>query len=126
MKSGREVVRRLWVDVNDEKSGEYLDRIIGSKEFKEGCLVGTTDGFEQIAVSNDQYQVNAYYGNLIYEQKLREAEISKLLECYRADMEKFNFPAQKKVCRQGRFDSNFPGRSATVIIVRELPFRKWG
>ncbi len=107
MKSGREVVRRLWVDVNDEKSGEYLDRIIGSKEFKEGCLVGTTDGFEQIAVSNDQYQVNAYYGNLIYEQKLREAEISKLLECYRADMEKFNFTRAKESVPAGALRFEF-------------------
>ena len=108
MKSGREVTRRLWVDVNDQQTGEYLDRIIGSPEFKEGYLMGASDRLSQLVTgSNDQYQVDAYYGNLVYEQKMRETEITKLLECYRADLENFNFTRVKESVPTGALRFEF-------------------
>lgn len=96
MKNGKEVVRRIWVDVNDEETGEYLDRIIGSSEFKEGYLMGASDRLIQLIENDSKYQINAYYGNLVYEQKMRRSEILELLECYREDMEKFNFTRAKE------------------------------
>lgn len=96
MKSGKEVMRKIWVDVNDEQSGEYLDRIIGSQEFKEGYLMGASDRLSQFVEQNDKYEINAYYGNLVYEEKMRKSEILELLKCYKADLENFNFTKAKE------------------------------
>lgn len=96
LKSGREVMRRLWIDVDDEASAGYLDRIIGSEEFKEGYLMGASDRLSRIIEENDRYEIRAYYGNMVYEQKLTQPELLELLECYQADMEFYNFTKIKE------------------------------
>ncbi len=96
LKSGREVMRRIWIDVNDEAVAGYLDRIIGSGEFKEGYLMGASDRLSRIIDENDQYEISAYYGNAVYEQKLTQPELLELLECYQADMEFYNFTNVKE------------------------------
>ncbi|MCM1126743.1 MAG: DUF6449 domain-containing protein [Lachnospiraceae bacterium] len=96
LKNGREVMRNLWVDVNDETNAGYLDRIIGSDEFKEGYLMGASDRLAEVVKENDRYEVTAYYGNLVYEQKLNPDELETLLQCYREDMEFYNFTRVKE------------------------------
>lgn len=125
MKNGREVTRRFWVDVDDEQSGAYLDRIIGSPEFKEGYLIGASDRLSQAISGNGKYQINAYYGNLVYEQKMREAELIKLLECYRADVETFNFTRVKESVPAGAIritltkdiSNNYYGRGSSTMEI---------
>lgn len=90
LKSGREVVRNLWVNVEDEQTAELLDNITGSAEFKEGYMMGTSGQLEEV-LDQEQYTVSAYYGNMIYQHKMSEAELKELLACYRKDMEKFSF-----------------------------------
>lgn len=132
MKNGREVVRRLWVDVNDEQTGEYLDRIIGSTEFKEGYLVGASKRLGQMISQGGDYKINGYYGNLVYEQKMRTEELLELLDCYQADLEKFNFTHVKESTPQGAFVITFEkeisdgyygrGTMSTELMINIYPF----
>ncbi len=96
LKNGREVMRKLWIDVNDENTAGYLDRIIGSDEFKQGYLMAASGKLSQIIEQNEEYGISAYYGNTIYEQKMTQEEILKLLECYQADMGFYNFTNVKE------------------------------
>ena len=96
LKNGRETKRRLWIDVNDENIAGYLDRIIGSDEFKQGYLMAASGKLSQVIEQNEEYEINAYYGNEVYRQKLTQAEILELLECYQADMEFYNFTNVKE------------------------------
>lgn len=132
MKNGREVVRRVWVDMNDEQTGGYLDRIIGSAEFKEGYLVGASDQFAQIIAESGQYQINGYYGNMVYQQKMRKEELLDVLECYQADMEKFNFTRVKESAPQGILEITFEkeisngyygrGTMTSEVMINIYPF----
>lgn len=90
LKSGKEVVRNLWVNVEDEKTAELLDNIIGSAEFREGYMIGASRQLEEV-LNQEQYTVSAYYGNMIYQHKMSETELEELLVCYRRDMENFSF-----------------------------------
>lgn len=101
LKGGREVVRRLWIDVNDENSAGYLDRIIGSDEFKEGYLMAASDRLSEVIEQNKEYKISAYYGNTVYEQKMTQTEILELLECYQADMQFYNFTNVKESAPAG-------------------------
>ena len=63
--------------------------------------MGASDRLSQMFGQSDQYRINAYYGNLVYEQKLREEEILELLECYQEDLEKFTFSSVKESVPKG-------------------------
>lgn len=114
LKGGREVVRRLWIDVEDEKTAGYLDRIIGSDEFKEGYLMAASGRLSQIIEQNEEYKINAYYGNTIYEQKLTQPEILELLECYQSDMEFYNFTNVKESTPAGMIRVEFQKEISNV------------
>ncbi|MDO4303562.1 MAG: DUF6449 domain-containing protein [Bacillota bacterium] len=90
LKNGREVVRNLWVNVEDEQTAKLLDNITGSAEFKEGYMMGASERLDEV-LEQEQYTVRAYYGNMIYQHKMSEAELKELLACYRRDMETFSF-----------------------------------
>jgi len=94
MKNGKEVVRDIAVNVEDEQTQELLDRLIGSKEFKEGYMPGASERLEEL-IDQGQYQVKAYYGNLVYQHRMSVEELKELLACYRKDMEAFSFLAVK-------------------------------
>lgn len=132
LKGGREVTRRIWIDVNDEASAGYLDRIIGSGEFKEGYLMGASDRLSRIIEENDRYKISAYYGNAVYEQKLTQPELMELLECYQEDMELYNFKRIKESIPTGVIRIEFEkelseegygrGTSTTEMGINIYPF----
>ena len=91
LKNGREVYRSLWVNVDDEKTTQLLDRVIGTKEFKEGYMPGYSEALEASLDTNSKYKVEISYGNGIYSQKLGKENLKELLEMYRKDLENANF-----------------------------------
>lgn len=132
LKGGREVMRRLWIDVDDEKTAGYLDRIIGSDEFKEGYLMAASGRLSEVIEQNKEYKISAYYGNTVYEQKMTQAEILELLECYQADMEFYNFTNVKESTPAGMIRIEFEkeisntgygrGTTTTELGINIYPF----
>ncbi len=126
LKSGREVMRRIWIDVNDEASTGYLDRIIGSDEFKEGYLMGASDRLSRIIEENDRYEISAYYGNTVYEQKLTKPELLELLECYQEDMEFYNFTKIKDSTPTGVIRIEFKRNLSDEVYGRATATQEMG
>lgn len=90
LKNGRKVSRTLWVNVEDERTQELLDSIIGSKEFKEGFWMCASDRINGL-LEESRYEVRTVYGNQIYSEGLTLEETREFLEIYRKDLEKANF-----------------------------------
>ncbi len=85
LKSGRQVTRSLWVNVEDDQTARLLDRIIGSAEFKKGYFISTSENLENMAASG-RYKVSATFGNTVYQEKMGQEQIKEFLEAYRKDL----------------------------------------
>ncbi len=87
LKSGREVGRTFLVNFSDPANEELLNRIVGSREYKEGCMQILTDRRSYDYVENITYSNGSSLSWLLPEeaQKLREAIV--------ADLEDFDFTA---------------------------------
>ena len=122
LKNGNKVYRQLWVNVEDEKTCELLDRIIGSKEFKNGYFMACSEEFDQFLESNSQYTVKATYGNLVYQKKMSKSDLRELLEAYRKDAEMTNFTQIKenipigavKIEVEQQASEGYPGSSTYI------------
>lgn len=90
LKNGRKVSRALWVNVEDERTQQLLDSIIGSKEFKEGFWMCASDRINGL-LEESRYEVRTVYGNQIYSEGLTREETREFLEIYRKDLEKADF-----------------------------------
>ncbi|MDE7333129.1 MAG: hypothetical protein K2O16_13025 [Lachnospiraceae bacterium] len=95
LKSGRQVSRSLWVNVEDEQTARLLDKIIGSEEFKKGYFSGASDNIVNM-VKSDRYQLSATFGNTIYQEKMSREQIEEFLEAYRKDLESADFSSIKE------------------------------
>lgn len=92
LKSGREVIRCLWVNVENAQTVKALDHIIGSEEFKKGFMMGASDILNAMLNDKDgRYRIRASYGNLIYELQMSTSQAKEFLEIYRKDMALANF-----------------------------------
>lgn len=90
LKSGREVSRRLWVNVENDKTVQLLDNIIGSQEFKDGFFMGASDKVRRM-LDEERYEISVSYGNLVYSKKLSIAETKEFLELYQKDLAQADF-----------------------------------
>ncbi len=90
LKSGREVARSLWVNVEDSQTAGLLDKIMGSEEFKKGYFTGVSDNIENMLAS-DRYKVSATFGNTVYQEKMGREQITEFLEAYRKDLASADF-----------------------------------
>lgn len=95
LKSGRQVSRSLWVNVEDDQTVRLLDKIIGSEEFKKGYFSGASDNIENI-VASGRYQVSASFGNTVYQEKMSREQIEEFLKAYRKDLESADFSGIKE------------------------------
>lgn len=98
LKSGREVSRRYAVDFADSSNEELLDRILGTKEFREGNY--------QIFKAEDMIQGNVWqvsYSNGTMAAEL-SVEASKLREAWMKDMEQFDFSLARNNLQCGYMD----------------------
>lgn len=92
LKNGREVNRCLWVNVDDTQTVKALDQIIGSEEFKKGFSMGASDTLSAMIDNKDgRYKISATYGNMIYQQKMNNAQVKEFLEIYQKDLALANF-----------------------------------
>ncbi|MDE5865786.1 MAG: chloride channel protein [Lachnospiraceae bacterium] len=98
LKSGKEVSRRYVVDFADSSNEELLDRVLGTKEFKEGHY--------QIFKAEDMIRDNVCqvsYSNGTMDTKL-SVEASKLREAWMKDMEQFDFSLARNNRQCGHLD----------------------
>lgn len=92
LKNGREVVRCLWVDMDDDRTVATLDNIIGSEEFKKGFIMGASDTLIAMMDNKfEKYKISALYGNTVYEEKMSSTEAKEFLEIYQKDLASVNF-----------------------------------
>lgn len=98
LKSGKEVSRRYVVDFADSSNEELFDRILGTKEFREG--------YYQIFKAEDMIQDNIWqvsYSNGTMDTEL-SVEASKLREAWMKDMEQFDFSLARNSRQCGYVD----------------------
>lgn len=114
LKGGREVYRRIWVDVEDDKSAALLDEIMGSAEFKKGYLPGASENLAALLEENGNYKINAGYGNMVYWEDMSQAEMKEFLQIYQKDLEKANFSNVKE---------NLPVGIGRIAITEEMKDR---
>lgn len=92
LKNGRKVSRSIYVNVNDERTSQLLDQIIGSEEFKKGYMAGASENLTtMMADEGGKRRISATYGNGVYTRKMSEADAKSFLEIYRADLALANF-----------------------------------
>lgn len=97
LKNGRSVSRVIWVDVNNARTTELLDQIMGSEEFKKGYMTGASESIDALlADTNGKRKISAAYGNIIYNRKISAAEAEEFLEVYRKDLALANFSKIKQ------------------------------
>ena len=90
LKSGREVGRTFPVNFSDPANEALLNRIVGSREYREGCM--------QILTDRRSYD---YVGNITYSNGsslvwLPPEEAQELREAIVADLEHFDFTAGRR------------------------------
>lgn len=105
LKSGREVSRRYAVDFADSSNQELLDRILGTKEFREGYY----QIFKEEDLINDNiWQVSYSNGTMGTELSV---EASKLREAWMKDMEQFDFSMARNNRQCGYIDFSITNMS---------------
>ncbi len=107
MKNGRDVIRSVWVNVNNDKTVHLLDSIMGSGEFKKGYMPGASENLDRILEQADtKRKISAVYGNGIYTKKMSETETKDFLEVYRKDLASANFSKVRESIPQAMFSLN--------------------
>ena len=119
LKNGRKVSREIWINVNDERTTEILDRIMGSEEFKKGYMAGASENLTAILMDKESNRrISAAYGNCVYTRKMSEADALSFLEIYQEDLALANFSNVKESTPLSEFElsieEDIPG-SADVI-----------
>ncbi len=112
LKNGRTVCRRLLVNVDDEQTIGLLDRIIGSREFKEGYMTGVSAQLQNLIGEDEHYKIKANYGNTVYRKEMSRTEAAEFLEIYREEVSKANFTNIRE---------NMPEGALHIQISEEIP-----
>lgn len=97
LKNGRKVSRSIWVNVNDDRTTELLDEIMGSWEFKKGYMTGASENLSAMLEGEKAgRRISATYGNGVYFRKMSQADALKFLEIYKEDLALANFSNVKE------------------------------
>ncbi|MCM1087515.1 MAG: hypothetical protein NC419_05115 [Muribaculaceae bacterium] len=88
LKSGREVSRQFLIDFADSSNEELLNRIVGTKEYRESSYAMI---YDEDFVSTMQKQFRVSYTNGAIECELPASEIEALRQAWIADMESCDF-----------------------------------
>ena len=111
LKNGKQVCRKLLVNVNDGETVAFLDRVMGSGEFKEGYMPGASTQLQALLESGE-YQVRASYGNMVYNEDMSREDAERLLAIYREDLEAASF---------SRIRDNIPEGVLRLQLSQDLP-----
>lgn len=85
LKSGREVARQYVVDMSDASNCEYLDRIMGTREYQAGIYQVMTDDNCCSVVSD------AVFSNGAVDVAIPLNQLPKIRDAWIKDMEKYNY-----------------------------------
>lgn len=97
LKNGHKVSRSIYVNVDDARTTQLLDQIIGSEEFKKGYLAGASENLmTMLTEKRDDLRINANYGNWVYSEKMSRADAEELLEIYQEDLKLSDFSNVKE------------------------------
>ncbi|MCM1155003.1 MAG: DUF6449 domain-containing protein [Roseburia sp.] len=88
LKNGREVSRYLWFDMDDPENAGLLDRIMGTKEYREGHYQIIKD---EEGISSLQREFTISYSNGAVTAEIPAAEAQGLQEAWIKDMEKVDY-----------------------------------
>lgn len=111
LKSGRKVGRQFWVDFDNPGNEGLLNRIVGSKEYKEGNFQIMTDEASFTKVTG------MVYSNGATNVALPVQDAPALREAYVKDMEHFDFSLVINNRPCGRINVNFPNWFSTSLDV---------
>lgn len=103
LKSGRKVGRCFQVDIADPDNVQYLDRIVGSQEFKNGTwqIVTDRESYDQV--------LEMSYSNGAAKVALPTADAQAVRDAYLKDMEHFDFSLASTQRPCGQINFRFPG-----------------
>lgn len=96
LKNGRKVCREFKVNVKNAEAVTYLDRIIGEPEFKKGYLNGASENLTNLLKNNDKYEIEAYYGNMIYTNRMNRKDAAEFIEIYQTELLPATFTTLKE------------------------------
>jgi|GEM_PF-1002116 len=86
LKSGRNVSRTVWVDVNDESNDSYLNRIVGPAYYKEGIWQAMSMNVPK------QFEVTGVaYVNSLEDKKLNITDAERIIYLWREDMSAYDY-----------------------------------
>ncbi|MDE6847578.1 MAG: hypothetical protein K2J99_17660 [Lachnospiraceae bacterium] len=111
LSSGRRVGRRFYVDFDNPVNEALMNRIVGTKEFKEGTyqIMTDQDSFADVTAMT--------YSNGATNVALPAQDAQMLREAYVKDMEKFDFTLAINNRPCGRIHMNFPNWFGTDLDV---------
>jgi hypothetical protein len=111
MKSGRKIERCIRVDFDEAANEELLNRIIGSKEYREGMYQIAGEGLPADSVKQITYTNGATYS------LLPAADAEKLMEAYVQDLESMDYTLLRNSYPCGSLTFNFGNyRSSTYNV----------
>lgn len=110
LRSGREVGRGFYVDLEDPANEELLDRLIGTQEYKAGTIQTITD---EEAFS---HTLGITYSNGTIKTTLPAEDAMKLREAWIKDMEQYDYSLLRENFPCGRIRFTFPN-----YIENDLP-----
>ena len=113
LKSGRKVGRYFSVDIADPDNVKYLDRIVGSQEFKNGTwqIVTDRESYDQV--------LEMSYSNGAAKVALPTADAQALRDAYLKDMEQYDFSMASTQRPCGQISFRFAGWMAHGLDVYE-------
>lgn len=111
LRNGKQVCRKLLVNVDDEETVALLDRIMGSDEFKKGYMPGASDNL-QAMFGREEYKIRAFYENTVYSRDMSREDAERLLAIYQEDLEAANF---------SRIRDSIPEGMLRLQMSQELP-----
>ena len=101
MKNGREICREFQINVKNEEAVAYLDRIIGEPAFKKGYLDGASENLITLLEDNDKYTIEAFYGNMVYHNKMSRSDAAEFVKIYQAELLNASFSELKENVPKG-------------------------
>lgn len=102
LKSGRKVGRCFLVDIADSDNVRYLDRIVGSQEYKNGTwqIVTDRESYDQV--------LEMSYSNGAAKVALPTADAQAVRDAYLKDMEQYDFSMASTQRPCGQINFRFP------------------
>lgn len=102
--NGREVERNIWIDHDNPETGEILNRIVSSPEYKKGAFMVTADYFDNWLTDSGEGVASVHYKLGAYSHTVPEAEIGRLMEAYRRDLEFINYTDMNETLMAGTLE----------------------